>query len=204
MNCPVCESQQVHVSRINLEAAAIGLPSGVLAGVEQIQCDECGEESISVPSQGAVMKEYRKQLAQLARHLRPDEFAFLRRQLGVTGRGYAQALGVSNVTISRVENGDEVPAVQEANVRGLTLLDLVTNAAMDQLRERRADEVTIDVQAVERGRAREISFGWQPLPTSAIPLGSVTALHPRATSARIVDCVEFEASSRRAQVAMCH
>lgn len=202
MYCPVCDSQQVQVHRIAIDAAEIGLPSGTLEGVEEIRCDECGEETLNVPAQAAVIKEYRNKLASVDRRLEPAEFAFLRRQLGVSGKDYASALGVSNVTISRVENGEDVPSIQEATVRGLTLLDLITDAAIKQLRERPHQQVIVDVQAIERSRPREITQGWETLEPDPLPMVSnVVALRSRPLVARTVESVEFY-EDRRAYA--CH
>jgi DNA-binding transcriptional regulator YiaG len=192
--CPCCESQDVTVTRASIDAAEIGLPSGRLIGVESITCSDCGEESISIPAHGAVIKEYRKQLAHVQRELTVSEFSFLRRSLGLTGRGYAEMLGVSNVTISRIENGDSVPSVQQGAIRAVTILDLVSFEAMRDFVARDGARVEIDVQQVERSHPREVTGGWQEIPQAPAPSNVIrfTARLPREVQ---LESVCFEAQN---------
>ena len=177
MFCPNCESQDVTVSRISIDAAQIGLPTGRLDNVERIECAECGESSTNVPAHGAVVRELRQQLVQLDRPITPAEFAFLRRSLGMSGREYADALGVSNVTISRVENSEAVPAIQQAAIKAVTLLDLLSIDGVRAFVGKRVTEIVVDVLAVERSAPRDISHGWQEI--SSRPRSADVIVFPR-------------------------
>src|SRR5688572_5975806 len=123
-SCALCGSDSVSTERVTVSAKSFGFPSGTLHGVRLNVCAECGERSHEIPAHGAVVKEYRRQLAQVNRDLTSEEFAYLRRALALSGRAYADALGVSNVTISRLENGSDIPALQQAAIRAVTLIDL--------------------------------------------------------------------------------
>ncbi len=163
MFCFICGSEHVRTSVVDVDGSTLGLPKGTLKGVERTVCHECGESFDSLPAQGAVIKEYRVQLAHLARPLTGEEFAFLRRTLGVNGSQYAEAIGVSNVTISRVENGAEVTAVQDALIRTFTLLDIQASNAVAKVSSRDLGQVSVDVADILRKQPREITDGWQDL-----------------------------------------
>jgi DNA-binding transcriptional regulator YiaG len=170
--CASCFSDEAVVSLVDLPAEKLGLPSGMLHGVEQINCD-CGEVSYSIPAHGAVMKQYRQQLAKLNRPLTPPEFAYLRRALRLSGQDYAEALNITNVTISRAENGGGISSLQDGMIRALTLLDSVSDSLSSFL-VRSGDQVIVDVRAVEKTRTRDLSGGWRsfdfsPLPHNVIP-----------------------------------
>ncbi len=206
MFCPCCESEDVTVTRVSVDAKQIGLPGGRLSNVEQFECDECGETTINVPAHGAVVKEYRKQLAHLTRDLTSAEFSFLRRSLGVTGKAYADAIQISNVTISRIENADSVPAVQQGMIRAFTLLDLESGDTFKQLTSRDVAEVVIDVAVIERRQPREISDGWQELPRRK-PVPSNVVIFRRPTAAnRPAEPVVFESADEDGYrpIAQCH
>jgi transcriptional regulator with XRE-family HTH domain len=195
--CPSCCSESATTARVEIPASELGLPSGILRGVEVTTCQECGEETTTIPAHGAVIKQYRKQLAHVARPLSAEEFAYLRRALGVTGRGYAEVLGISNVTVSRVENGDGVPALQDALVRALTLLDLEldTVSAIAKFAERAESELIVDVAAIEKSRPRDVSGGWRPIVVDENFAGNVVPIRRSTLVRKQIDIYEFEATS---------
>src|SRR5690554_4064329 len=121
--CPACFDEEARTSTADVAAEQFGLPGGTLRGVQRVDC-ACGEVSHSIPAHGAVIKRYRGQLARLDRPLSADEYGYLRRALGFSGQQYAAALQISNVTISRAENGAGISALQDGILRALTLLDL--------------------------------------------------------------------------------
>jgi transcriptional regulator with XRE-family HTH domain len=194
--CPSCCSETATTARVEIPASDLGLPSGTLRGVEVTICHECGEETTAIPAHGAVIKEFRKQLAHVARPLSVEEFAYLRRALGVTGKGYAEALGVSNVTISRVEHGEGVPALQDALVRALTLLDMELDAvsAIAKFVDRVDCEPVVDVVAIEKSRPRDISGGWRPIVTDENFGGNVVPIRRNRLVRKQLDAYEFEAT----------
>lgn len=173
MTCPVCDSADIRVSSADVPASDIGLPGGILRGVPEIECAECGETSIELPAQGFVLREYRNQLARVARDLTSEEFAFLRRSLRLTGRGYAELLGVSNVTISRIEHGQNIPGVQDTLVRALTLFDLHTGNAVSELAGRDAAEVIVDVAQIARDHPAPVA----PTPVLRPVAATLRAIH---------------------------
>ncbi|MBO9718608.1 hypothetical protein [Xanthomonas phaseoli] len=163
MNCLICGSVNVDEQIVDIDGSSLGLPAGRLLGVSRTTCHDCGEVTESLPAHGAIVKEYRRQLAHLSRPLSGEEFAFLRRTLGVSGSQYADLIGVTNVTISRVENGGDVTAVQDALIRGVTMLDILTPNGLSEFSARQLESVEVDVGAVVRNHPRELTDGWQDI-----------------------------------------
>lgn len=191
--CLSCGASNVNVTYVTVDAKEFGWPSGVLSGVKSVSCVECGEVEFEIPAHGAVMREYRTQLCRVDRRLSGDEYAFLRRALGATGREYAEALGVTNVTVSRCENGEEVPALQDTVIRALTLLDIETRGeALACLATRPTQSVNVDVREIERRKPMELTDGWQTIDAEPNPRSAkIIPLRRRATP-KIT--VEFEAT----------
>lgn len=150
MDCYMCGTDRIEVTSVTLNGNALGMPSCSLVGVERSTCQNCGDVVDNIPAHGAVLKECRLQLAHLSRNLSGDEFTFLDRTLGVNGSRYAEMIGVSNLTISRVEHGDVVAALQNALIRVATLVDIYAPEVIDPLAllERDRDCVEIDVRSV--------------------------------------------------------
>lgn len=167
--CLICLADNVVVSTVSVEAAEFGLPSGRIDGVDRIECQECGEVSFSIPAHGAVMKEYRLRLSQVNRRLTTSEFAYLRRSLRMSGRDYASMLDITNVTVSRLENGAPISSVQDNLVRALTMIDVLDRHALQWFSERLEQEVVIDVRAVDKGRTRDLTNGWRQMPVESLP-----------------------------------
>ncbi|MEO5622518.1 MAG: hypothetical protein ABIQ78_03725 [Dokdonella sp.] len=191
-NCASCGSRNVTVSYVTADAREFGWPSGVLSGVKAISCADCGEAELEIPAHGAVAREYREQLCRLSRRLLGDEYAYLRRALGATGRGYAEQLGVTNVTISRAENGEDVPALQDAIIRALTLLDIETRGeALSRLSERCTESVNVDVRGIARRKPMELADGWQTIDAEPRETARVIPLRRRPTPQI---AAEFEAT----------
>lgn len=175
-NCPFCASDRVSTSRADVDARDFGLPSGTIRNALVTICDDCGEESTSLPAQGAVISAYRTALATVARPLTGDEYAFLRRALGVTGRRYAEMIGTTNVTVSRLENGAGVPAAHDALIRAVTMLDVAGHNPIDKFERRELGDVVVDVAAIQRDNFIDLSDGWQVLKEEPYPRDRVVSL----------------------------
>lgn len=202
MECLICGSEHIDVRRVDVDGVTLGLPGGRLIGVDRATCHDCGEVIDSLPAHGAVLKEYRIQLAHLARRLTGEEFAFLRRALGVNGSQYADMIGVSNVTISRVENGGDVTAVQDALIRSVTILDIHTPDGLMRFAGRERAEVMVDIPEVVLMQPRELTDGWQDINEGAHVRGNVVWLRRHSkvvarnrTSSSDVEVVSFESDS---------
>lgn len=211
MVCLICGSDHVEASRVDIDGSSLGLPAGLLVGVDRISCNDCGEVIDSLPAQGAVIKEYRLQLAHLGRRLTGEEFAFLRRTLGMSGSQYADLVGVSNVTISRVEHGEDVTAMQDALIRGVTMLDVHTPDGLTQFARRERASVEVNVPDVVRRQPRELTNGWQDfdhgvaarLPSNVIRFPARARLVSHTPAQAFSQSVSFEAEIDRPLVAAC-
>ena len=182
-NCPICSSDSITTTYADVDGREFGLPSGVLKNVPTTTCAECGESFQSIPAQGAILALFRRALVKLARPLTGDEFAFLRRTLGVTGRGYADAIGTTNVTISRVENALAAPALQDGLIRAITLLDIEGLNPISEMSERVDEQVSVDVGGVSRGRRLDITTGWETFMEQPAYYGKVVPIRPKQTAA---------------------
>lgn len=174
--CPFCASDLVSTSRVDVDARDFGLPSGTIRNALLTTCTECGEESTTLPAQGAVVRAYRAALAAVARPLTGEEYAFLRRALGVTGRRFAEMIGTTNVTISRLEHGASVPAAHDALIRAVTMLDVAGHDPVDSFERRELGDVFVDVVAIQRNNFVDLSDGWQVLTEEAYPREKIVSL----------------------------
>ena len=175
-NCPFCASDLVTTSRVDVDARDFGLPSGIIRNALLTTCEECGEQSTTLPAQGAVVEAYRSVLAKVARPLTGEEYAFLRRALGVTGRRFAEMIGTSNVTISRLENAAGVPPAHDALIRAVTMLDIAGHDPVAGFEGRDANDVVVDVAAIQRNKLNDLSDGWQVLTEDSFSRDKIVSL----------------------------
>lgn len=162
--CMECGNEWATISSETVAATEFGWPSGTLSGIEVFRCSNCGEVEMSIPAHGAVARAYRRRMCQLERRLTGDEYAFLRRALGTNGQQYAEQLGISNVTVSRAEHNDAIPALHDAVIRALTVLDIETRGqAIALLSERAHGEINIDVASIAWQTPTNLTNGWQTL-----------------------------------------
>lgn len=156
MQCPFCDSPaQVELREHRM--TELGTDSVLLRNVPVIVCPACGEEALSIPNYNAVMRQVREKICHLKRKLRPGEFMTLRLGLKLTGLECARLLGVTNVSISRWENGAASMSLRaDRGMRTLALSSL--GYSYERLRntllsvsETGLDEVVIDVSNFRDG-----------------------------------------------------
>jgi putative zinc finger/helix-turn-helix YgiT family protein len=120
--CPACGSENVSERFETRTDAQFGLENVVLKNLRVVKCDECDSEAHFIPNHRVVMREIREKLCALRRVLTSGEFAFLRQALNINGQQVAEALGVTNVTISRWETGaQQVKPMADRLLRTFTL-----------------------------------------------------------------------------------
>jgi len=149
IECVICGSRDVEVRYVNV-TEAFGLPAITLTNVRSVRCDECGEETVSIPQHGNLMNYIRHSLCYVGRQLVGSEIAFLREGMELSQVELAELLQSTNVTVCRWET-DKVAINDQADllIRVLTLSDLGVPGEIDAvLKSRRDGEqvVTIDVQ----------------------------------------------------------
>lgn len=160
MFCPVCESANIQVQHSDYPMDELGTDSVVLKNAIEISCGDCGEKSVEIPNYNAVMRQIREKLCQLNRLLRGSEFVALRVPLGLTGQECANAMGVSNVTVSRWEHDvSPISAPADRLIRTWTLeaLGYSSRRILDflgELPETGIDSIEIDLNGFGGGSFR--------------------------------------------------
>lgn len=104
MNCLFCDSGNVSVE-FERRDQAYGLPSINLVNVPAHVCGDCGERYVRLPKSHVLMRQIAEVLSDLNHDLAPSEFAFMRHHLRLSAKELAKRLGVSDVTVSRWEQG---------------------------------------------------------------------------------------------------
>lgn len=147
--CVVCGSGEVTESRVTRTTRLYGLEEVVFKNLPVEKCASCGDETISIPNHKAVMNVVRERLCALKRVVSGREFAFLRDGLSLTGQQAAKVLGVTNVSISRWENGAQpVSPWADHFLRALTLHALGKQELVKRLEtveEQGVDRVEVDL-----------------------------------------------------------
>ena len=102
MKCLSCGTQ-MSVSREN--HVYMSLPSVLLLDVEMRRCLDCREEEVVIPNIEELNHAIAAVLVGKPGRLAPDEFRFLRKTLGWSGRDLARRFHVRAEHVSRWENG---------------------------------------------------------------------------------------------------
>jgi putative zinc finger/helix-turn-helix YgiT family protein len=79
-----------------------------IADAEVRHCDKCGCFEVAIPRPDALHRTIASAVIRKPTLLSGPEFAFLRSELGMTGKALAKALGVTQESVSRWEN-DALP-----------------------------------------------------------------------------------------------
>jgi putative zinc finger/helix-turn-helix YgiT family protein len=107
INCPNCGKRQETIST-DYNYAESGLENVCLKNVEVLNCS-CGENFAFIKNSSDLDNTIAKQLLIQNKQLTGKEIRFLRKNLGLKSKDFAEFLGVDNVTVSRWERGEERP-----------------------------------------------------------------------------------------------
>ena len=95
-----------------------GLDDIVLGNITRYKCSKCGEEEVAIPSTDDLHKLIAFILILKPTPLMGKEVKYLRKMLGYTSEKFAEALGVTRVSISRWENsGLEMKPDRDKHIR---------------------------------------------------------------------------------------
>lgn len=108
MKCIECGSTMT-TTRENYRDKESGLPNVILRNIEVRRCRRCGEEEVVIPNMVELHRVIAAGVINKQARLTSPEIRFLRKHLGLTGVSMAELMGVTPETISRWENGKEVP-----------------------------------------------------------------------------------------------
>lgn len=110
MVCPKCGKLQ-ETSKSDYKYLESGLDNVMICDIEMIKCS-CGEESALIPRILAVHEAIANCLLEKGNQLTGKEIRFLRKEMGLKGRDFADLVNVDNATLSRWENGKTKPSVK--------------------------------------------------------------------------------------------
>jgi putative zinc finger/helix-turn-helix YgiT family protein len=108
--CPKCGKLQ-ETSRSDYKYLESGLDNVIICNIEMIKCS-CGEESALIPRILAVHEAIANCLLEKENQLTGKEIRFLRKEMGLKGRDFADLVNIDNATLSRWENGKTKPSVK--------------------------------------------------------------------------------------------
>ncbi len=107
MKCHICKTE-MECKKEDYHYVECGLTNIYLIDMEIFRCT-CGEEIISIPMVPGLNAVIGKGLIIQKSHLTGAEIRFLRKNLGLTSKKFANYLGVDKSTFSRWESGKQLP-----------------------------------------------------------------------------------------------
>ena len=119
MKCLVCSSNEMAVSVEDFLYDRHGV-AATLVGIRVFRCPACGEEEVEIPRIAELDRVIARHLIEKPGHLASAEIRFLRKFLGLSGRDFAELVGVAPETVSRWEN-DKQP-MEHGHEHALRLL----------------------------------------------------------------------------------
>jgi putative zinc finger/helix-turn-helix YgiT family protein len=108
--CPKCGKLR-ETSRSDYKYLESGLDNVIICDIDMIKCS-CGEESALIPRILAVHEAIANCLLEKETQLTGKEIRFLRKEMGLRGKDFANLVSVNNATLSRWENGKTTPSVK--------------------------------------------------------------------------------------------
>lgn len=106
MKCNECGASTIKRTRDH-HYTECGLENIFLKDVEVLGCPKCNEEELVIPNLEQLHRLIANLVASQEQRLSPEEIRFLRSNLGFSGIGFSNAIGVAAETVSRWENGRE-------------------------------------------------------------------------------------------------
>ncbi len=118
--CSICGNTNLTITKKNYQFVESGLDNVMLAGANVTECSNCGEEFVSVPNAAKLMDSIAELIILKTGSLTGQEIRFLRKNLFMTIEEFATLLGVTRVSLSRWENEQVKPAVNNDRLIRLT------------------------------------------------------------------------------------
>lgn len=134
--CPSCGSEKIALTRGHHHFVESGLDNVHLINVDTWSCGDCGEMIVSIPRSPELMKSICESILLKPMALSGAEIRFIRKNLALKINEFAQLLGMDRVTVSRWENGHEMPSRSADRLVRLTYAveANITEDSRDQLR----------------------------------------------------------------------
>jgi len=126
MKCVHCRAETNEQRR---DVPYDSLPGTTLIDVPVHVCPECGETYTGIPKMAELDRTLVEMVISQDSRLTPDEIAFVRKYLGLSGRDLAARMGVAPETVSRWENGKQT--MSESHERLLRALVVIETPVED-------------------------------------------------------------------------
>ena len=124
MRCSECGSKMKKTKSNDYHYIECGLRNVYLSKVNVWLCESCGSEEAEIPGVEFLHREIARLLVTKKTKLNETEFRFLRTYLGLSGKDFADRIGVSPETVSRWENKKmEIPLSVDCLLRHMVLLN---------------------------------------------------------------------------------
>lgn len=107
MKCTECKAEMKALEARPYPYEESGLDNVVLFGVTEYRCPQCGNEMARIPHPLQLHILLAVAISLKEGHLTGAEIRFLRREVGMNGKAFAEAVGVTPVSLSRWENDKE-------------------------------------------------------------------------------------------------
>jgi len=111
--CLNCGNKDVVVTRGEHRFPESGLDNVMLVNVEISKCNNCGEKVVSIPNPKQLLEIIGEQVVLKPNRLSGQEIRFLRKNIYLKTKEFAQILGVHRGTVSRWENEHKKPTASE-------------------------------------------------------------------------------------------
>lgn len=165
MQCSMCDNpHDLKVERITHRYHESGLDNVTLRGVAHARCPKCGEEYFEFGNINQLHDLISEALVLKKGALKPAEFRFLRKHMGLSGAEFARRLQITHETVSRYETGGRaIPRVMDVLVRAL---------AYSKLKDRRYEAHDLLLEESSRKALKKIeissagSSGWKLSPAA--------------------------------------
>jgi len=110
IECPSC-GRMIETLEGDYQYLESGLDNVVLCGFEIIKCT-CGEESVILPRILEIHNVIAECILEKKTQITGKEIRFLRKNMGLKGKIFANLVGVDHATLSRWENGKAIPSLR--------------------------------------------------------------------------------------------
>lgn len=122
MRCPHCRKKMIHkIGKYHYTES--GMDNVYLDGVEKYTCN-CGETSVTIPSIMELHDLLGVAIVNKPIGLEGKEVRFLRKNMGYSGKEFADIIGVDHTTLSRWENNNQAVSRSHDRLIRLTYMNI--------------------------------------------------------------------------------
>lgn len=147
MKCPSC-NKKMSCKPGKYHYNECGLDNVYLLGVEICKCS-CGESTVTIPAIMELQNVIGMALVRKDTPLTGKEVKFLRKNIGISGKEFAEVLGIDKATVSRWENDNQVISkpndrlirLTYSNIKGISQKE-IQQLIKDKFREIKTEKKT--------------------------------------------------------------